>query len=68
MSSDFGKIALREAEKRGASYSDVRFSEILDEGLSAKNGEPETVSFRNRRDSGFAPLLTGHGVSLVRLT
>jgi len=59
MSSDFGKIALREAEKRGASYSDVRFSEILDESLSAKNGEPETVSFSQSKGFGVRAIVDG---------
>ena len=59
MSSDFGKIALKEAEKRGASYADVRFSEILNESLSAKNGEPETVSFSQSKGFGVRVIVDG---------
>jgi TldD protein len=51
MSSDFGKIALEEAEKKGVSYADIRICRILSENLTVKNGEPETISLS--RDKGF---------------
>ena len=59
MSSDLGKVALKEAERRGASYADVRINEILNENLSAKNGEPETVAFSQTKGFGVRVIVNG---------
>jgi len=59
MSLDYGKIALEEAEKRGASYADIRISEILNESLTVKNGEPEAVSFSQTKGFGVRVIVDG---------
>jgi TldD protein len=59
MSSDFGKIALEEAEKKGASYADIRISEILNENLTVKNGEPEAISFSQEKGFGVRVIMNG---------
>jgi TldD protein len=59
MSSDFGKTALEEAEKKGASYADIRISEILNENLTVKNGEPENVALS--RSKGFGVRVIANG-------
>jgi TldD protein len=59
MSSDFGTIALREAEKGRASYADVRISEILNENLTVKNGEPEAVTFSQEKGFGVRVVVNG---------
>jgi TldD protein len=50
--SEFGKTALEEAEKKGASYADIRISEILNEILTVKNGEPEAVNLLQTKGFG----------------
>ncbi|MEM3578991.1 MAG: TldD/PmbA family protein [Candidatus Bathyarchaeia archaeon] len=59
MSVDFGKLALEEATKKGASYADIRISEILNENLTAKNGEPETISFSQIKGFGVRVIVDG---------
>ncbi|MEM3699821.1 MAG: TldD/PmbA family protein [Candidatus Bathyarchaeia archaeon] len=59
MSVDYGKIALEEAKKKGASYADIRISEILNESLTVKNGEPETVSFSQSKGFGVRVIVGG---------
>ena len=59
MSSDFGEIALDEAEKKGASYADIRISEILNENLTVKNGEPEVISFSQQKGFGVRVIMNG---------
>jgi len=59
MSSDSGKMALVEAEKRGASYADVRISEITNESLTVKNGEPEVVSLSQSKGFGIRVIVDG---------
>jgi TldD protein len=59
MSSDFGKMALEEAEKKGASYADIRISEIFNENLTVKNGEPETVSLSQEKGFGVRVIVNG---------
>ncbi|HXX87034.1 MAG TPA: TldD/PmbA family protein [Candidatus Acidoferrum sp.] len=59
MSSDFWRSALEEAEKRGASYADVRSSEILNEFLTVKNGEPETVNILQTKGFGVRVIADG---------
>jgi TldD protein len=61
VSSDLGKVALREADRRAASYADIRINEILNENLSAKNGEPETVTFSQTKGFGVRVIITGAG-------
>lgn len=59
MSADFGKIALKEAEKRGVSYADIRISEIINENLTVKNGEPEVVSLSQAKGFGVRVIVDG---------
>jgi TldD protein len=59
MSSNFGKTALTEAKKRGASYADIRTSEITNENLTVKNGEPETVSLSQAKGFGVRVIVNG---------
>jgi TldD protein len=59
MSSDSWKLALEEAGKRGASYADVRSSEILNEFLTVKNGEPETVNLLQTKGFGIRVIADG---------
>ncbi|MEM2337915.1 MAG: TldD/PmbA family protein [Candidatus Bathyarchaeia archaeon] len=59
MSIDFGKLAQEEAAKRGASYADIRISEILNENLTVKNGEPETISFSQLKGFGVRVIVNG---------
>ena len=59
MSSDFGELALREAEKRGVSYADIRASEILNENITVKNGEPESVTFSQKKGFGVRVIVNG---------
>ncbi len=59
MVSDFGKLALETAEKRGASYADIRISEILNENLTVKNGEPEAISYSQVKGFGVRVIVNG---------
>ncbi len=59
MSTEFGKVALEEAGKKGASYSDVRISEILNEILTVKNGEPEAVNLLQTKGFGVRVIVDG---------
>lgn len=59
MSLHFGKIALEEAEKRGASYADIRISEIFNENLTVKNGQPEAVILSQTKGFGVRVLVDG---------
>jgi len=59
MFSDLGKSALEEAGKRGASYADVRSSEILNEFLTVKNGEPEAVNLLQTKGFGVRVIVDG---------
>jgi len=57
--SEFGKIALEEAEREGASYADIRISEILNEILTVKNGEPEAVNLLQTKGFGVRVIADG---------
>jgi TldD protein len=57
--SEFGKIALEEATKKGASYADIRISEILNEILTVKNGEPEAVNLLQTKGFGVRVISDG---------
>ena len=59
MRSDFGELALREAERKGASYADIRISEILNENITVKNGEPESVMFSRKKGFGVRVIVDG---------
>ena len=59
MSTEFGKVALGEAGRKGASYSDVRISEILNEILTVKNGEPEAVNLLQTKGFGVRVIVDG---------
>jgi TldD protein len=52
MSLGFGRMALKEAEKGGASYADIRVCETVSENLTAKNGEAETTSLSKSKGFG----------------
>jgi TldD protein len=43
---ELGRKAIEEANKKGASYADVRIGDILDERLTVKKGVPEVVLFQ----------------------
>jgi len=57
--SEFGRIALDEAGKKGASYADVRIGEILKEILTVKNGEPEAVNLLQTKGFGVRVIADG---------
>lgn len=57
--SDLSRLALKEAEKRGASYADIRSSEILNELLTVKDGEPETVNLLQTKGFGVRVIVDG---------
>jgi TldD protein len=59
MFSDLGQLALEEALKRGASYADVRISEILNELLTVKDGEPESVNLLQTKGFGVRVVKEG---------
>jgi TldD protein len=59
LSLNFAKTALKEAEKRGASYADIRISEILNENITVKNGEPEVVSLSKSKGFGVRVIAKG---------
>jgi len=59
MYQDFGKLALKEAEEKGASYVDIRISEILDENLTVKNGQPEAISYSRVKGFGIRVIVDG---------
>ncbi len=59
MFAEFGKIALEEAGKKRASYADVRVSEILNEVLTVKNGEPEAVNLFQAKGFGVRVIVDG---------
>jgi len=45
--------------KRGASYTDIGISEILNENLKVKNGEPETIPYSQTRGFGVKVIVDG---------
>ncbi len=59
MVSDFAEEALEKAERMGASYADIRVSEILNEILTVKDGEPESVTELQRRGFGIRVVADG---------
>ncbi len=59
MPSVFGRLALKEAKSKGASYADIRISEMLNENLTVKNGEPEAVRFSQTRGFGVRVIVNG---------
>jgi TldD protein len=59
MYQDFGKLALKEAEEKGASYADIRINEILDENLTVKNGQPEAISYSRVKGFGIRVIVDG---------
>ena len=59
MFSEFGKMALEDAAKKGASYADIRISEILREILTVKNGEPEAVNLLQTKGFGVRVISDG---------
>lgn len=59
MSLDLAVKALEEAVKAGASYTDVRIGEILDETLTVKNGVPEDTNLSQTRGFGIRVVIKG---------
>ena len=59
MAVDLGRLALEEASKKGASYADIRISEILNENLTVKNGVPETISYSRMCGFGVRVIVDG---------
>ncbi|NIP67140.1 TldD/PmbA family protein, partial [Candidatus Bathyarchaeota archaeon] len=59
MSLELGRMALKEATKRKASYADIRIGEILDERLTVKKGVPEEAKML--QTSGFGVRVIAKG-------
>ena len=59
MFSEFGEIALEYAAKEGVSYADIRISEILNEVLTVKDGEPEAVNLLQTKGFGVRVIADG---------
>ena len=59
MYTDFGNKAIEEAEKQGASYTDIRINEILKEALTIKNGDPEIVTMTQTKGFGIRVIVGG---------
>ena len=59
MQPDLGGMALKEAEKKGASYADIRICEILNENITVKNSEPESVAFSQKKGFGVRVIADG---------
>jgi len=59
MSLDLAVKALEEAVKAGASYTDVRIGEILDETLTVKNGVPADTNLSQTRGFGIRVVIKG---------
>ncbi|MEM2104743.1 MAG: TldD/PmbA family protein [Candidatus Bathyarchaeia archaeon] len=59
MYQDFGKLALKEAEKKGASYADIRIGQIFNENLTVKNGKPEVLSHSSVKGFGLRVIVDG---------
>jgi len=59
MLSDLEQSALEAALKRGASYADMRTSEILNELLTVKDGQPETVNLLQTKGFGVRVIKDG---------
>jgi TldD protein len=59
MLSDFAQHALKGAQRKGASYADVRISQILNENLSVRNGEPESVNLTLTKGFGVRVIIDG---------
>jgi TldD protein len=57
--SDFAQYALKEAQRRGASYADIRISEILNENLTVRNGEPESANLTHAKGFGVRVIVDG---------
>ena len=56
---EFAKEALDKAEGMRASYADIRTSDILNEILTVKDGEPETVTQLQRGGFGIRVIADG---------
>jgi TldD protein len=52
-------MVLEEAKKSGASYADIRIAEILNENLTVKNGEPETINLSEEKGFGVRLIVNG---------
>ena len=56
---DLGEIALDEADRKGASYADIRIGEILDERLTVKRGVLEQATLRQISGFGIRVIVDG---------
>ncbi len=59
MSFNLGEIALNEADRKGASYADIRIGEILDERLTVKKGVLEQATLRQTSGFGVRVIVDG---------
>ncbi|UCG37474.1 MAG: TldD/PmbA family protein [Candidatus Bathyarchaeota archaeon] len=59
MSSDLGRLGLKEAIEEGASYADIRIGEILDENLTVKNGVPDETNLLHTKGFGIRAMIKG---------
>jgi TldD protein len=56
---ELGRKAIEEANKKGASYADVRIGDILDERLTVKKGVPEEVVLFQTNGFGVRVIVKG---------
>ncbi|MGD8505296.1 MAG: TldD/PmbA family protein [Candidatus Bathyarchaeota archaeon] len=56
---DLGRLALKQADKLGASYADVRVGRILVQNVTIKNGMPEIVALSKSKGFGVRTLING---------
>jgi len=56
---DLGRLALEQASKLGASYTDIRVSRILAENITVKNGMPEIVALSQSKGFGVRTIVNG---------
>lgn len=59
LNEDYARICLEEAEKLGASYCDVRFSETDEEQISTKNERPDRIELLCVADFGVRVIVNG---------
>lgn len=56
---DFGRLALEQADKLGASYADVRVGRIQVQNITVKNGMPEIVALSKSKGFGIRTIVNG---------
>ncbi len=59
MSLEIGRAALEIAQKKGASYADVRIGEVSDQHVTVKKGLPDDISLRQINGFGVRVIVEG---------